>query len=86
MLCKRTLNNFIIANFDVSDHTKSVQIIGWNQYNTTVTYDLSQILYIKVDGKIIKPTTHYTFSSNEDKYSSLIIPQLTVLNWTCTSQ
>ena len=52
MLRRRTLNNFIIANFDVSDYTKSVQIIGWNQDNTTVTYDLSQILYIKVDGKI----------------------------------
>ena len=29
MLRKRTLNNFIIANFDVSDYTKSVQIIGY---------------------------------------------------------
>ena len=28
----------------------------------------------------------FYYNGNEDKYSSLIIPQLTVLNWTCTSQ
>ena len=63
MLRKRTISNFITATFNVTNISNPTQILGWNQDNTSVTYDLSQIMSIKIDNKIITPTTHYQFDS-----------------------
>lgn len=63
MLRKRTFSKYIIATFNVTNISNSTQILGWNQDNTSVTYDLTQIKSIKIDDKIITPRTHYQFTS-----------------------
>lgn len=60
---RRTLyhNNYILATYNITSTTSSVQILGTNQNNTSITYDFSQIHSIEICGKYISPRTHYTF-------------------------
>ena len=53
--------NYIIATYDILKTDSPTQILGYNQSDTSVTYDFNQIDSIEICGDVITPRTHYTF-------------------------
>lgn len=59
--------NYITATFNVIDTTNPTQILGWNQDDTSITFDMSQVYNIIIDDDvIITPRTHYMFNTTSN--------------------